>query len=94
MDFHDPFAALSHLFLAARAVFAGLIPIRLTSGHRLVRRWTVGLYASVVQRYAVSGLFHGVRYESAAEAEVFRRLDPSAFLLLVAGSYLPLFATY
>jgi hemolysin III len=93
MDFHDPLASLSHLFFAAWAVFAGLILVRLTRGQRLVKRWTVGLYAaSVVLLYAASGLFHGLRYESAAEAEVFRRLDLSAIFLLVAGSYLPLFA--
>jgi hemolysin III len=33
-----------------------------------------------------------MRYESEAEAEVFRRLDLSAVFLVVAGSQLPLFA--
>lgn len=93
MDFHEPFSALTHLFFAAWSVFAGLILLRLTRGHAAVRRWAVGLYAvSVVVLYTASGLFHGVRYASAAEAEVFRRLDLSAIFLLVAGSYLPLFA--
>ena len=93
MDFHNPFASLSHLFFAAWAVFAGLILVRLTHGHGAARRWAVLLYsASVVLLYSASAVYHGKRYESPAEVELFRLLDMSAIFLLISGSYLPLFA--
>lgn len=93
MDFHDSFASLSHLSFAAWSVFAGLNLFRLTRGHGSTKGRAVGLYAaSVVLLYYDSGLFHSQRYESVAEAEVFRRLDLSAIFPLVTGSYLPLFA--
>jgi hemolysin III len=91
MDFHHPFAAITHLFFAGWMAFAGLILFQLTRGHGAARRTSVALYGlSAVLLYVASGVFHGKRYESSAEAEVFRRLDLSAIFLLVAGSYLPL----
>jgi hemolysin III len=93
MDFHDPFAAASHLAFAAFLLFAGLVLVRLTRRHARFRRWAVGLYAaSAVLLYTASGLFHGVRHTSDADRELFRRFDLTGIFLLVAGSYLPVFA--
>lgn len=93
MDFHDPFASGTHLAFAAFMAFAGAILVRLARTHTLFRRWAVGLYAlSAVLLYIASGLFHGVRYTSDVERELFRRFDLSGIFLLVAGSYLPVFA--
>lgn len=93
MDFHEPFSSLSHLAFAAFMLFAGGILLRLARGHSAFHRWAVGLYAlSAVLLYTASGLFHGVRYSSESAGELFRRFDLSGIFLLVAGSYLPVFA--
>jgi hemolysin III len=93
MDFHEPFSSLSHLAFAAFMLFAGGILLRLAPGHSAFRRWAIGLYAlSAVLLYTASGLFHGVRYSSEAARELFRRFDLTGIFLLVAGSYLPVFA--
>jgi hemolysin III len=93
MDFHEPFSSLSHLTFAAFMLFAGLVLLRLVRRHSVWRRWAVGLYAaSAVLLYVASGLFHGVRYDSPSTQELFRRLDLSGIFLLIAGSYLPVFA--
>lgn len=93
MDFHDPFAAASHLAFAVFLLFAGAMLSRLTRGHHPFRRWAVWLFSlSAVLLYLASGLFHGVRHPSEASYELFRRLDLSGIFLLIAGSYLPVFA--
>lgn len=93
MDFHEPFSSFSHLAFAAFMAFVGTVLIRLARGHSTWRRWAVGLYASsAVLLYVASGMFHGVRYDSPATQELFRRFDLSGIFLLIAGSYLPVFA--
>lgn len=93
MDFHDPFASGTHLAFAVFMAFDGAILLRLARTHTPFRRWAVGLYAlSAVLLYVASGLFHGVRYTSDTERELFRRFDLSGIFLLIAGSYLPVFA--
>lgn len=93
MDFHEPFSSLSHLAFAGFLLFAGGILLRLARGHSAFRRWAIGLYAhSAVLLYTASGLFHGVRYPSESVRELFRRFDLTGIFLLVAGSYLPVFA--
>lgn len=93
MDFHDPFAASSHLAFAGFLLFAGAVLFKLTRGHPPSRRWAVGLFAlSAVLLYLASGLFHGVTHAADGSYELFRRFDLSGIFLLVAGSYLPLFA--
>ena len=89
----DLFSSVTHLAFAAFLLFAGAILLRLTRGHGRARRWAVGLYAlSAVLLYVASGVFHGVRYWELGPPEVFRRFDLCGIFLLVAGSYLPLFA--
>jgi hemolysin III len=93
MDFHDPFASASHLAFAAFLLFAGAVLSKLTRWHDPHRRWAVWLFSlSAVLLYLASGLFHGVRHPSEASAELFRRFDLSGIFLLIAGSYLPVFA--
>ncbi|MCU0705903.1 MAG: hemolysin III family protein [Fimbriiglobus sp.] len=93
MDFHEPFSSLTHLVWAGFLLFAGAVLLRLTRRHMPFRRWAVALYVfSAVQLYIASGLFHGVRYASDFQRELFRRFDLSGIFLLIAGSYLPVFA--
>lgn len=89
----DQFSSVTHLAFAAFLLLAGAILVRLTGGHNPFRRWAVGLYAlSAVLLYVASGVFHGVRYWQLGPPEVFRRFDLCGIFLLVAGSYLPVFA--
>lgn len=93
MDFHEPFSSLSHLAFAGFLLFAGGILLQLAHGHSAFRRRAIGLYAlSAVLLYTASGLFHGVRYSSPQVQDLFRRFDLTGIFLLVAGSYLPVFA--
>lgn len=93
MDFHDPFAAASHMTFAVFLLFSGAVLVRLNRRHAPFRRWAVGGYAtSAVLLYTASGLFHGLHHPTAEAKEFFRRLDLSGIFLLVAGSCLPAFA--
>jgi channel protein (hemolysin III family) len=100
LDAFDPVSAATHLGMAAWAVLAGLILLRLTRGHGPARRTSVALYAgSAVLLYAASGTFHGLmaayahpdlpRPELLRRMWVAQRLDKTAVFLLILGSNLP-----
>lgn len=93
MDFHDPVSSLTHLFTAVCAIYATLIMLRLCRGHG-GRRAAIAFYGlSMVLLYTASGLFHGMRYTGHPELRpVFQKIDKSAIFLLIAGSYVPVFA--
>lgn len=93
MDFHEPFSSLSHLAFAGFLLFAGGILLQLAHGHSAFRRWAVVLYStSAVLLYTASGLFHGVKHSTEGSYELYRRFDLTGIFLLIAGSYLPVFA--
>ncbi len=104
MHNHDAVSSLTHLFTAGWAVFATLVLYRLTRNHGRAR-WAVVAYGlSMVLLYFASGTFHGLLYlqtysdgsplraDAVGSLWVFQRLDKSAIFLLIAGSYVPVFA--
>lgn len=100
----DAVSSLTHLFTAAWALFATLVLWRLTRRHGPARWAVVGYGLSMVGLYLASGTFHGLLYLAATSADagprgeivrslwVFQRLDKSAIFVLIAGSYVPVFA--
>ena len=101
MFFHDAISSATHLFMAAWAVLATLILIKLTKRHG-IGRWAVGIYGvTMISLYFASGLFHGLLFlklgpESLNRAAAvdqywfFQKLDKSCIFLLIAGSYIPI----
>ena len=101
MVYHDAISAATHLFMAAWAILATLILLKLTRHHG-IGRWSVGIYGlTMILLYLASGLFHSLVYmkigpEGLHRAEavelfwVFQKIDKSCIFLLIAGSYIPI----
>ncbi len=104
MHNHDAVSSLTHLFTAVWAAFATLILYRLTTRHGPARWAVVGYGLSMVGLYLASGTFHGLLYlqtfddasalrsDAVGSLWVFQRLDKSMIYVLIAGSYVPVFA--
>jgi len=91
MDLHDPVSSLSHLLMAAWAVLASVVLLRLSARHTRSQRLSIAFYAvSVVSLYTASGLFHGIRHESLHARRVWQLLDQSAIFGLILGSNVPM----
>lgn len=101
MVYHDAISSATHLFMAAWAILATLILLKLTRNHG-IGRWAVGIYGlTMFLLYLASGLFHLLvfleigseglhRAEAVEQFWVFQKIDKSCIFLLIAGSYVPI----
>ena len=101
MVYHDAVSSATHLFMAAWAVLATLILLKITKYHGIGRR-AVGIYGlTMILLYSASGLFHGLiwlkigpealhRPEAVEAYWFFQKFDKSCIFLLIAGSYIPI----
>jgi hemolysin III len=95
MDFHQPVSSGTHLFMAAWALFATLMLVRLSNGQPRVVRWSVLAFGlSMVLLYLASGFYHGLRYLTEEDQQFWLRMDRSAIFLLILGSMLPIYAAF
>lgn len=95
MDFHQPVSSGTHLFMAAWALFATLMLVRLSNGQPRVVKWSVMAFGlSMVLLYLASGFYHGLRHLTEADKQYWLRMDRSAIFLLILGSNLPIFAAF
>lgn len=95
MDFHQPVSSGTHLFMAAWALFATLMLVRLSNGQPRVVKWSVLAFGlSMVLLYLASGFYHGLRYLTEEDKQFWLRMDRSAIFLLILGSMLPIYAAF
>ncbi|OIN78788.1 PAQR family membrane homeostasis protein TrhA [Mycobacterium malmoense] len=80
-----------HLYCAVAAVIAGtpLVVVSWAEASKRAGHSTLTYALAIVAMFAVSAVYHRVRWESSAVRNWMRRLDHSMIFVLIAGSYTP-----
>jgi hemolysin III len=90
-DFHDFVSSGTHLAMAGFMVFVGLLMHRLTRKQPLQNALAIDFYATTaVALFALSGIFHSVRYVGTDDRRFWQLMDQSAIFFLIFGSNVPL----
>jgi hemolysin III len=90
MEFHDRprLRGVFHQYAFFAAVAAGAVLVLLADSGR--GRFAMWVYAvALAAMFGVSALYHRVTWRSSRVRKWMRRLDHSAILLLIAGTYTP-----
>jgi hemolysin III len=88
--FYEPFAALSHLFGAVLFLWLGWLLLRRARADAWRRSLLAVYVAACVFQFTMSGVFHMLVRDTAAN-RIAGRLDHAAVFLLIAGIFTPIY---